>query len=148
MTTEMTKEAAVEQILYASILEKGMYFGLLSLIVTFVLYVSGIMPAVVPCCEVANYWHMPVKKYLEAVNQNFLQWEHVPTGWSWLKLVGKGDFLNFLPIATLSGITILCYAAIVPGLFRRDDKAMGLMALATALGLAIAASGIVGGGAH
>ncbi|MEW6500086.1 MAG: DUF1634 domain-containing protein [Thermodesulfobacteriota bacterium] len=148
MTTEITKEATVEQLLYASILEKGMYFGLLSMIITFALYVSGIMPSVVPLSEIANYWNMPVGDYLTAINQNFLQWEHAPTGWAWLSLLGKGDFLNFLPIAVLSGVTILCYVAIVPGLFKRGDKAMGLMALATAIVLFLAASGIVGGGAH
>ncbi|MFZ5762414.1 MAG: DUF1634 domain-containing protein [Thermodesulfobacteriota bacterium] len=148
MTTEITKEATVEQLLYASILEKGMYFGLLSMIITFALYVSGIMPSVVPLSEIANYWNMPVGDYLTAINQNFLQWEHAPTGWAWLSLLGKGDFLNFLPIAVLSGVTILCYVAIVPGLFKRGDKAMGLMALATAIVLFLAASGIMGGGAH
>lgn len=148
MTTELSKEASVEQLLYASILEKGMYFGLVSMIITFALYVSGIMPAVVPLGEIANYWTMPVHEYLTAINQNFLQQEHAPTGWAWLSLLGKGDFLNFLPVAVLSGVTILCYLAIVPGLLKRGDKAMGLMALATALILFLAASGIVGGGAH
>jgi hypothetical protein len=148
MTTEITKEASAEQLLYANILEKGMYLGLVSMIITFALYVSGIMPSVVPLSEVANYWNMPVGEYLTAINQNFLQREHAPTGWAWLSLLGKGDFLNFLPVAILSGITIICYAAIVPGLFKRGDKAMGLMALATAIVLALAASGLVGGGAH
>ena len=148
MTTEITKEASAEQLLYANILEKGMYFGLVSMILSFVLYVSGVMPAVVPLSEIANYWNMPVGEYLTAINENFLHLEHAPTGWAWLSLLGKGDFLNFLPIAILSGITILCYAAIVPGLFKRNDKAMGMMALATAIVLFLAASGIVGGGAH
>lgn len=148
MTTEITKEATVEQLLYANILEKGMYFGLVSMVITFALYVSGILPSVVPRSEIANYWAMPVHEYLEAINQNFLQQEHAPTGWAWLSLLGKGDFLNFLPVATLAGVTIVCYAAIMPGLFKRGDKAMGLMALATAIILFLAASGIVGGGAH
>jgi hypothetical protein len=148
MTTEPSKKASTEQLLYANLLEKGMCFGLVSMIITFALYVSGIMPAVVPLGEIANYWTMPVHEYLEAINRNFLQQEHAPTGWAWLRLLGKGDFLNFLPVAILSGVTILCCAAIVPGLFKRGDKAVGLMALATALILFLAASGIVGGGAH
>ncbi|MFZ5776232.1 MAG: DUF1634 domain-containing protein [Thermodesulfobacteriota bacterium] len=146
--SEITKEATQEQLLYANILEKGMFLGLVSMVITFCLYVFGIMPAVVPVGEVANYWKMPVGQYLDAINQNFLHWEHVPTGWSWLKLVGHGDFLNFVPVAILSGVTIICYLAVVPGLFQRKDKAMGAMALATAIILALAASGLVGGGAH
>jgi len=146
--SELTKEATEEQVLYANILEKGMFFGLISMIVTFALYVFGIMPAVVPVGEIANYWNMPVDQYLAAINDNFLHMEHAPTGWAWLGLLGNGDFLNFLPVAILAGITILCYAAIVPGLFKRNDKAMGAMALATAIVLFLAASGIVGGGGH
>lgn len=146
--SEITKEATQEQLLYANILEKGMYLGLLSLIITFILYVFRIVPPVVPRYEVSKYWSLPVNEYLETINQNYLQWENAPTGWAWMHLLGKGDFLNFLPIAILSGVTIFCYIAIVPGLFRRGDKAMGLMALATAFVLFLAASGLVGGGAH
>ena len=60
-----------------------------------------------------------------------------------MKLLGKSDFLNFLPVAILSGVTIVCYLAIVPGLFARGDKAMGIMTLATAVILALAASGLL-----
>ena len=148
MSNEITKEASQEQLLYAAILEKGMFLGLASMIITFSLYVFGIMPSVVPLGEVSNYWKMPVGKYLEAVNQNFLHWEHAPTGWAWLKLLAYGDFLNFVPVAILAGVTIMCYGVIVPGLFKRGDKAMGIMTLATALILALAASGLLKGGGH
>ncbi|MGV1100684.1 hypothetical protein ACUUL3_14905 [Thiovibrio sp. JS02] len=136
-------QATEEQILYANILEKGMYLGLFMMVVTFALYVLRILPPVVPRAAVSTYWAMPVHDYLVAINTNFLQWEHLPTGWSWLKLIGYGDFLNFVPVAILSGVTIVCYLAIVPGLFARNDKAMGLMTLATAIILALAASGLL-----
>lgn len=139
----MTTEATEEQLLYARILEKGMLVGLVLLFVTFGLYVFGIMPAAVPLNEIAGYWNQPVHDYLEAINHNFLHWDHLPTGWSWLKLIGKGDFINFIPIAILSGVTILCYLAIVPGLFRRGDKAYAIMALAEVLILSLAASGLL-----
>jgi hypothetical protein len=116
--------------------------------ITFALYVFGIMDPVVPVDQVANYWTMPVKDYLAAINQNFLHWEHAPVGWAWMKLLTKGDFLNFLPVAILSGVTIVCYLVIVPGLFMRNDKAMGLITLATAVILTLAASGVLRGGAH
>lgn len=138
--------ATQEQLLYADILEKGMYFGLLLLFATFAVYLTGIMPAIVPKSMVAEYWNQPVGDYLQAINENYLGWAHAPTGWSWMKLIGKGDFLNFLPVAILSGVTIFCYAAIVPGLFRRGDKAYGVMAIAEVVILALAASGLVAGG--
>ena len=146
MAHKITKEATQEQLLYATILERGMYVGLLLMFLTFALYVFGIMHPVVPHQDVVNYWNQPVDKYLEAVNANFLHWDHAPTGWSWLKLLSKGDFLNFLPVAILSGVTIICYLSVVPGLLARGDKAMALIALATAIILILAASGLVAGG--
>jgi len=140
---EIKKEATQEQVLYASILEKGMLIGLGLMFITFAIYVFGIMKPAIPLGEVAGYWNMPVHDYLVAVNNNFLQLEHLPTGWGWVKLVGKGDFLNFIPIAILSGVTIVCYIAILPGLFARGDKAMGFIAIATAVILTLAASGIL-----
>jgi len=143
LTIKMTSKATEEQLLYAKILEKGMLVGLVLLFVTFGLYVFGIMPAAVPMNEIAGYWGQPVHEYLVAINTNFLHWDHLPTGWSWIKLIGKGDFINFIPIAILSGVTIVCYLAIVPGLFKRGDKAYAIMALAEAAILTLAASGLL-----
>ncbi|MCL7489716.1 MAG: hypothetical protein M8357_16235 [Desulfobulbaceae bacterium] len=140
---EIKKEATQEQVLYASILEKGMLIGLGFMFITFALYVFGIMKPAVPLGEVAGYWNMPVHDYLVAINTNFLHLEQLPTGWGWVQLVGKGDFLNFIPIAILAGVTIVCYIVIIPGLFARGDKAMGIIAVATALILILAASGIL-----
>jgi hypothetical protein len=141
-------QATEEQVLYANILEKGMYTGLGLMVITFALYVLGVMPSVVPLSEISIYWSTPVHDYLVAINTNFLHWEKLPTGWSWVKLLGYGDFLNFLPIAILSGITILCYIVITPGLFARKDKAMAIMAMAEAVILTLAASGLLSVGAH
>jgi len=148
MTQQITREATPEQLLYAGILEKGMYAGLLFMIISFVLYVLGVITPVVPLNEIAGYWNQPVDQYLAAINANFLHWDHPPTGWAWLKLLGKGDFLNFLPVAILSGITIVCYLSIIPGLFKRGDTAMGIMAVVTAVILILAASGVLAVGAH
>lgn len=140
---QITAQATEEQLLYANILSKGMLVGLVLLFVTFALYVFGIMPAAVPLDEIANYWNQPVHDYLVAINTNFLHLDHLPTGWSWVKLIGKGDFINFIPVALLSGVTIICYAAIVPGLFKRGDKAYAIMALTEVAILTLAASGLL-----
>ena len=141
-------QATEEQVQYAAILEKGMYAGLVLMVITFALYVLGIMAPIVPLSEISTYWSMPVHDYLVAINTNFIHWEHLPTGWSWVKLIGYGDFLNFLPVTILSGITILCYMVITPGLFARGDKAMGIMSIAEVLILTLAASGLLAVGSH
>lgn len=140
---EIRKQATHEQVLYASILEKGMLIGLALLFITFALYIFGIMEPVVPIDDVPNYWRLSVEEYLASINTNYLQMDHAPTGWAWMDLIGKGDFLNFLPVVILSGVTIVCYLSIVPGLFRRGDRAMGVITILTAIILILAASGIL-----
>lgn len=141
--TQNNTQATKEQVLYADVLEKGMYAGLLLMVITFALYVMRIIPPIVPRSEISTYWSMPVHDYLVAINTNFLHWETLPTGWSWVKLLGYGDFLNFMPVAILSGVTIVCYLVIAPGLLGRGDKAMGIMAIAEAVILSLAASGLL-----
>ena len=140
---EIKATATEEQVLYAKILERGMYFGLVLMFITFAIYIFGILPPAVPRDEIAAYWNQDVHSYLVAINTNYLHLQELPTGWNWVKLVGKSDFLNFIPIAILAGVTIICYLAIVPGLFRRKDVAYGVMAVLEVLILTLAASGIL-----
>lgn len=133
-------QAGPEQVLYASILEKGMFFGLLILLATFVIYVFGIMTPYVKRADVSNYWSMSVDKYLHEAQ--------IEAGWGWVKMLGYGDFLNFIGIAILAGVTILCYLSIVPVLWKENDRLYAGLALLEAIILAVAASGILGTGGH
>jgi hypothetical protein len=141
-----TQETQSEQLLYASVLEIGMYIGLAILFITFALYASGILAPAVPLDKISWYWDQGVDKYLEAVNHDYWHMEHPPTGWAWVTMVEKGDFLNFVGIAILSGITIICYLAIVPALLRKKDRAYLSMVILEVLVLALAASGILAAG--
>jgi len=136
----MALKATEEQILYANILNKGMLIGLLGLVVTFILYGTGIMKPLIPLEQIQNYWVMPVKDYLAFTG--------IHTGWAWLGHLNKGDMLNLLPIAFLSLLTIICYVAILPGLIRKKDTAYVLLAIAEVLVLVLAASGILKSGGH
>jgi hypothetical protein len=136
-------EANEEQLLYAKILEIGMYLGLALLLATFVLYVFGIMAPAVPIEQLPNYWVMSAHDYVEAINHDFLHRDHGVTGWGWVAVIGKGDFVNFLGIALLSGVTIVCYAGIIPTLLRKKQTAYVWMAIAEVVILVLAASGIL-----
>ncbi len=138
-TNDLLK-ATPEQMLYARILEKGMYFGLLILLITYALYVFGIMDPYIPLNELSNYWSMNVHDYLEHTG--------IKAGWAWLGMLKYGDFINFIGVAILAGITILCYAAIVPTLLKNKDKVYAVLALLEAIILTVAASGILGAGGH
>jgi len=138
-----TQKTQSEQLLYARVLEIGMYIGLVILFIAFGLYASGIVAPAVPLDQVSSYWNQGVHEYLEAVNRDHLHMEHPPTGWAWVTMLNKGDFLNFVGIAILGGITIICYLVIAPALLRKKDFAYLAMALLEALVLSLAASGVL-----
>jgi hypothetical protein len=139
MANEKTK-ASEEQLLYANILNIGMWFGLAVLTVTFLMYVFGILPNFVPIDDLPKYWTMKAKDYIHVLN--------APTGWGWLAFVGKGDYLNFVGIAMLAGLTILCYLAIIPTLSRKKDTAYLVISIVEVAVLVMAASGILKTGGH
>ena len=136
----MAQQATEEQVLYGNILNKGMAIGLIGLIITFIIYGAGILDPVIPLEEVQNYWVMPVSDYLAQTG--------IHAGWAWLGNLGKGDMLNFLPIAFLSLLTIVCYLAILPGLMRKKDTAYVVLVIVEVAVLTVAASGILGSGGH
>jgi len=132
------KESA--QLAYAAILDKGMKIGLVSIIITFVIYLSGILTPYIPVSDLPKYWSMSVHKYLEATG--------IHPGWSWIGLLDKGDFLNFVGIAFLAGVTAICYLRIIPIFFRKKDIAYGVIAIIEVLVLVLAASGLLKSGGH
>lgn len=132
-----------EQLLYANILQVGMYIGLALLLVTFSLYAAGVRSPAVPVEQLPDYWTMSVDEYLDATNRDHLHQTHPVSGWTWLRHLGKGDYLNFLGIALLSGVTIVCFIGIIPTLIRKRDKAYVIMAVLEVAILALAASGIL-----
>ena len=129
-----------EQLLYSKILNAGMLIGLTGLVVTFILYVSGIMVPLIALEKVQTYWVLSVHEYLTQSG--------IKAGWAWFGNLQFGDMLNFLPIAFLSLLTIICYIAIIPGLIRKKDKAYVVIAVLEIIVLAVAASGILGTGGH
>jgi len=139
-STERSLHATPEQLLYARILEKGMYFGLLILLITYVLYAFGIVKPYIPLSDIPKYWSMDVHHYLTTAK--------IEEGWAWVPLVYYGDFLNFVGIAILAGVTIMCFLAIVPTLWKQNDKVYACLSVVEAIILGVAASGILGAGGH
>ena len=135
-----------EQLIYAKFLGWGMLIGLMLLFLTFFLYASGIMPPAIPHDALANYWGLDAHHYMEGVEEDYLKRGRLVTGWSWVKLLGKSDYLNFVGIAVLSSVTILCYLAIIPSLLRKGDKVYAIIAILEVLVLSLAASGILTAG--
>lgn len=142
----LSAEANEEQLLYAKILAWGMYLGLGLLLVTFALYATGLITPGVPIEELSRYWTLSVHEYLEAVNHDHLHQDHLITGWAWLGMLGFGDYLNFIGIAVLAAVTIVCYIGVLPMLLRKRDWVYATVAALEVLVLALAASGLVSAG--
>ena len=136
----MALKATEEQVLYAKILNIGMLIGLVGLVVAFIIYSTGILEPLIPLEKVQSYWILSVHEYLEESG--------IQAGWAWFGNLQFGDMLNFLPIAFLSLLTIVCYIAILPGLIRKKDTAYVVIAVLEIIVLAVAASGILGTGGH
>lgn len=136
----MASKATEEQVLYAKVLNYGMLIGLIGIVITYAIYGLGIMQPQVPMDDLQTYWKGPVKDYLAQSG--------VHAGWGWLRNIKYGDMLNFVPIAFLSGLTMVCYLAILPGLLRKKDTAYAIIAVLEIVVLGLAASGIFGSGGH
>jgi hypothetical protein len=133
-------KATEEQLAYARLLDMGMKAGLLLLIITFLIYLTAIIKPYIPRHEVSQYWGYSVHKYLEVTG--------IQPGWSWLNMIGKSDFMNFIGIAFLAGVTVICYIRIIPILFRKNDRVYAFIAILEVLVLVLAASGILKSGGH
>jgi len=129
-----------EQIAYAKILDLGMKIGLCALVISFGIYVLGILEPHVPLNDLPKYWKLPVHDYLQQTG--------IGQGWSWLHMLNKGDFLNFVGIAFLAGVSIICYLRVIPMLFRKGDTIYAFLAVAEVVVLVLAASGLLKSGGH
>ncbi len=139
MSNEKTK-ASEEQLIYANILNIGMWIGLAVLTITFLMYMFGVLPNYIPIEDLPKYWGMKSSKFMHEL--------HTPSGWGWTAFVGKGDYLNFVGIAMLAGLTILCYLSVIPTLSRKKDTAYLVIAIVEVAVLLLAASGIMKTGGH
>ncbi len=131
---------AEEQIAYAKVLNQGMRIGLLLLVISFLLYMLGILTPHTPVGDLPKYWAMPVKQYLHEAG--------IEPGWGWIMMVHRGDFVNFIGIAFLAGVSLVCYLSIIPIFMRRKDTVYAWIAVAEVVVLALAASGVLKSGGH
>lgn len=134
------KNVKEEQIAYAKLLDWGMKIGLIFLILTFIVYLTGILSPQIPISELPKYWKMKAHDYLVSAG--------IHPGWAWLDLITKGDFLNFVPVAFLGALTVLCYIRILPIFLKKKDFAYFIFALIECLILILAASGLLKAGGH
>ncbi|MHB8917895.1 MAG: DUF1634 domain-containing protein [Desulfocucumaceae bacterium] len=133
-------QVAPEQIKYANLLLYGSWAGIVTLAITFILYLSGIVPSYVDPSQMQLYWGMKSSAYLEAVK--------APHGWGWLGMIKYGDFMTLLGIAWLGGLTVLGYLILLPAYLRKKDNIYSAIVITEIVVLVLAASGLLGTGGH
>ena len=133
-------KASREQIIYANILVIGVWAGIFILVTTYAIYLSGILPSHVELSLIPTIWGKGVGEYLEIT--------HSPHGWGWVSLLTKGDFLNYIGLALLALMTIVCYLVLVRGYIRQKNWIFAVIALLEIVVLSVAASGLLGSGGH
>jgi hypothetical protein len=129
-----------EQIIYANLLLLGMVAGIIVLILTYSIYLTGLLPSHVDMQLICANWGKGIHEYLEIT--------HSPHGWGWLALLGKGDFINYIGFALLGLMTILCYLVLVRGYSRQKNWIYTAISVLEIVVLSLAASGLLGGGGH
>lgn len=139
MQNDKTK-ASEEQMLYANILSWGTLVGIITLVTTFFLYVFNVLSPVIPIERLPELWKLKAHDYLHE--------GHLPKGWGWVSYAGHGDFINFIGIVMLAGLSVVSYLAILPIMIRKKDTAFAIMIVAEVLILLLAASGILTAGGH
>lgn len=127
--------ATEEQRVYAHWLDWGMRVGFVMLVASFAAYLLGLFEPHVPVDDLPRLWQLSAREYLEITG--------VGTGWSWLGLAHKGDFMNFVGIAFLSAVTIACYIRVIPLFLKSGDRVYAGITAVTAVVLVLAASGLL-----
>jgi hypothetical protein len=118
----------------------GMLAGIVIMMVTYAIYLTGLLPSYVDMQTITANWGKGIHDYLEIT--------HSPNGWGWVALLLKGDFLNYIGFALLGLMTIICYLVLVRGFLRKKDWIYAVISILEILVLSLAASGILGSGGH
>ncbi|MEJ5364912.1 MAG: hypothetical protein WHS86_07420 [Desulfosoma sp.] len=140
MATRESAKASPEQMLYADLLFYGCWASIFIMVITYAVYVSGLISPHIPLEKLPHLWRLPVKDFLHEAN--------APHGWGWALLLGKGDYLNFLGIALLGAMTIIGFLTLIPAYVRKKDWLFFIIVVLEVLALLLAASGILGTGGH
>jgi len=120
-----------EEQIYARWLDAGTRLGFAVLVASFAAYVFGALDPHVPPHELPLLWGLPVDHYVAAAN--------APTGWGWLALVVKADYLNYLGVALLASVTLAAYARIIQVLLAQGERLRAGIAALQVVVLVVAA---------
>lgn len=130
-------ELPPEQAQYASVLTWGVRAGMLLVAVAFAAYVGGWLPSAVPPAELPRWWGLPLGAFVQQTNAT--------TGWGWLSRLGQGDATALLGVAVLTSAALPALLVLAVQCWRRQDRALALLAALQVMVVLLAASGWLSG---
>jgi hypothetical protein len=133
-------KASEAQLFYAKVLNRLTLFGFATLILFFLIYISGIMTPHVPLSQVSQLWTQSSHNYMQAAG--------IQPGWAWVGHLGYGDMIIYIPIALLAGVTIVCYIGVIFKFIKSQEYILVVIAILEVVVLSAAASGLLKGGGH
>lgn len=126
------------QAVYARLLRRFTLASIVFLVITFLIYIFQWIPSYVEIGKMADLIHMRSVDYKAAAN--------IPVGWGWLPLIPYSDYMSFLAIAFISGVSIFIYFILIQVFWRCRDYIYMTVAVIQILVFILAASGIVNTG--
>ena len=133
-------KASEAQLFYANLLNRLTLLGFALLLIAFAIYLSGLLGSYIPMQEVINLWTQSSHHYMQTAN--------IHPGWDWVSKVGYGDFLVYIPIIILAGVTIVCYIGVIFKFLKTKEYILVVIAILEVLVLSAAASGFLQAGGH
>jgi len=133
--SESNKYASAEQLRYAKVLGLGVQSGFVLLVISFILYMAGVLKPLIPVSQLPKYWGLPAAQFVKVT--------HTPIGWGWLSDIGMGDELNMIGIAVLASVSAISTFAVLPIFVRRGEKAHLAIALLLIAVLVLSASNLL-----
>lgn len=128
-----------EQQAYGVLLERLVNVGMIFLVVSFALYMTGVLQPLVPIEDLPQAWKLPLNDFIAQTG--------APAGWNWLQHITTGDYLNFAGIAFLASVTGICYIGLLIG-FIKDGKKLYVYIALIEIGLVVLAAANITSGGH
>ena len=112
-STKNNQHASDEQLRYANVLSHGIRIGFVLMIITFVIYIFNIIPPEVPMSELVHQLQKPADEYIADAG--------LPRRWGWVDLLPASDYLNYLGIILLSGLTLFALLTLLPSYIKAKN---------------------------
>jgi ABC-type Na+ efflux pump permease subunit len=132
---DLEKYASPEQLRYAKVLGMGVQVGFGLLVLSFALYLAGVLEPLVPVDQLPKYWGLSAAEFVKVT--------HTPTGWGWLAEIGRGDMVNLIGIVVLASVSAFSTLAVLPIFARRGETAHLIISALLIVVLIVSASNIL-----